>query len=316
MRVRGEEMPRLSMTAGWLFALLCCLAAGLPSLVYPAEIAVLKSADIAAYNQAVTGLKADLPGSTTVTEYDMQGDVTRGRKLARKIRASSAGTVIAVGLKAALVAKLEIVDVPVIYCMVLDPGKYDLASSNMTGISLTIPVERQFDVMHDILPAAKQIGVLYDPEKTGQAVEDARRIAKALGLRLVERQVTSEKNLPEAVRDLLPQTDALWLLPDSTILTEESLGFVLAAALDRNVPVIGFSSEFVRNGALIGLSVSAYDIGRQAAAMAKQIMKGLAATSSLAVPPTRVRLAINLKIAKFLGITVPQDVINRADEVY
>ena len=60
-----------------------------------------------------------------VTEYDLQGDVARGQKLARKVRASDAAVVVAVGLKAALVAKLEIVDVPVIFCMVLDPARYD-----------------------------------------------------------------------------------------------------------------------------------------------------------------------------------------------
>src|SRR5918996_2489745 len=72
------------------------------------EIAILKSADIAAYTQAVAGIRADVSDTTTtITEYDMQGDVGRGRKLARKIRASEASLVIAVGLKAALVAKLE-----------------------------------------------------------------------------------------------------------------------------------------------------------------------------------------------------------------
>lgn len=97
------------------------------------EIAILKSADIAPYNQAIASFKASTPGLTTFVEYDLQGDVARGRKLAQKIRASDAALVLAVGLKAALVAKLEILDAPVIFCMVLDPAKHNLAAPNMTG---------------------------------------------------------------------------------------------------------------------------------------------------------------------------------------
>jgi putative ABC transport system substrate-binding protein len=287
---------------------------GLPALAH--DVAVLQSADIVAYNQAITGLKAELPASTSVTEYDMQGDVARGRKLARKIRASETGLVVAVGLKAALVAKLEIVDVPVLYCMVLDPEKYDLRAANMTGIGLQIPFERQLLAMRAILPRVKQIGVVYDPEKTGPLVEEARRTSKGSDLELVERQVSSEKEVPGAVRSLIGKVDVLWLVPDSTILTEESLRFVLSTALDRTVPVIGFSSEFVRNGALIGLSVNPEDIGRQAGAMAKKILSGRGAISPAIVPPERVRLAVSLKAAKFLGVTVPPDVISRADEVF
>ncbi|MGH7233554.1 MAG: ABC transporter substrate-binding protein [Nitrospiraceae bacterium] len=280
------------------------------------EIAVLKSADIAAYNQAVAGLKAELPDSSTITEYDMQGDVSRGRKLARKIRASDASVVITVGLKAALVAKLEIVDVPIIYCMVLDPAKYDLHAPNMTGISLQVPIARQFGTMQLVLPNLKKIGVVYDPEKTGPFVEDARQVAKGLGFELVERQVSSEKELPAALRAIVSKVDAFWLIPDSTILTEESLRFVLSTALDRNVPVIGFSSEFVRNGALVGLSVNSEDIGKQAGAMARRILKGQNAAPPATVPPDRVRFALNLKTAKFLGLELPSEVVGRADEVY
>ena len=307
----------LLLKLGWLLAVSWLVATGLSDPARASEIAVLKSSsDIAAYNQAVKTLKAELPASVTVTEYDLQGDVARGQKLARKVRASDAAAVVAVGLKAALVAKLEIVDVPVIFCMVLDPARYDLRAPNLIGISLQIPIERQFDTIRAILPKATRVGVLYDPDKTGGLVEDARRTGKSLGIALIERQVRAEKQVPAVLRELLPQIEALWLVPDSTILTEDSLRFVLSTALDHNVPVAGFSPEFVRNGALLGLSVSPVDIGKQAGVLAKKILQGEAPPSQASVPPERVRLAINLKIAKFLGVTLPPEVVSRADDVY
>src|SRR2546425_13339704 len=106
-------------------ALFCLLTFIVPNPASAAEVAILKSADLAAYNQAVAGFKATMPPGTTFLEFDMQGDVARGQKLARKIRDSDSTLLLAVGVKAALGAKLEIVDIPVIFCMVLDPAKQD-----------------------------------------------------------------------------------------------------------------------------------------------------------------------------------------------
>ena len=289
---------------------------GAPDRAGAAEVAILKSADIAAYTQAVDSFKASMPAPSTFVEYDLQGDIERGRKLARKIRASDATLVLAVGLKAALVAKLEIVDIPVIYCMVLDPAKSGLSAPNMTGIMLEIPIERQLSAMRSVLPRLKRIGVLYDPEKTANLVDVARRQARALGLEVVARQVRSEKEVPTILRALLPEIEALWLIPDSTVLTEESLSFLLATALDANVPVIGFSSALARSGALVGLSVQYEDVGLQAGRLAKKILLENYRPFSTPFPPDRVRLALNLKTARFLGITIPSEVVENADELY
>ena len=297
-------------------ALFCLLTFIVPNPASAAEVAILKSADLAAYNQAVAGFKAAMLSSTTFIEYDMQGDAARGQKLARKIRDSDATLLLAVGVKAALVAKLEIVDIPVIFCMVLDPAKHDLKAPNMTGISLEVPIDRQFRTMRLVLPSMKRIGVLYDPEKTGHLVEEARLLSKSMGLELVVKQVNTEKEVPPALRALLSQVEALWLVPDSTVLTEDSLKFVLGTALDFNVPVIGFSSELVRSGALLGLSVSYEDVGRQACLLAKKILSDQTQPFTTTFPPERLRLALNLKTARFLGIVIPPEVVDNADELY
>jgi putative ABC transport system substrate-binding protein len=301
---------------GWAPALLCLLLWGAPDRAGAAEVAILKSADLAAYSQAVTGFKAALPPSTTFVEYDMQGDIARGQKLAGKIRASEASLLLAVGTKAALVARREISDIPVIFCMVLDPSKHDLKAPNMTGVRMEIPVTRQFNALRSVLPAVRRLGVLYDPDKTGSLVEDARFQARALGIEVVARPVRSEKDVAVTLRALLPEVEALWLVPDGTVVSEDSLKFVLSVTLDSNLPVIGFSSELVRNGVLIGLSVSYEDIGRQAGLLARKILSDQYRPFSTTFPPDRFRLALNLKTAKFLGIAISQEVMNSADELY
>ncbi|MEP6959960.1 MAG: hypothetical protein ABI980_14620, partial [Nitrospirota bacterium] len=111
------------------------------------DIAILQSSDIAAYREAIAGLKAAGPIGAIYTEYDVQGDLELGKKLARKLRASNASLVVAVGLKAALAAKAEIADIPIVYMMILDPLKHRLTAPNMTGTLLEVPVDRQLKIM-------------------------------------------------------------------------------------------------------------------------------------------------------------------------
>jgi putative ABC transport system substrate-binding protein len=280
------------------------------------EIAILKSSDLSAYNQAVEGFRSAATNDNfTFREYDLEGDLERGRKLARRIRASDAALVLAVGVKAALAAKLEVLDVPVVYCLVLDPDKYDLSAPNVSGISLEVPPAQQFATMKTILPKLKRVGVLFDPTKTGRLLQEATLVAKQQGIELLAQPISSEREIPPMLRTLLPLVDALWLVPDTTVLSEESLPFILQESLDANRSVFGFSSEFVKRGALLGLSVNYRDIGKQAARLSRRIL------DRQVVPPVKTvpdhfSLALNLKTARFLGLEIPPEIERRADERY
>lgn len=280
------------------------------------DIIILKSSDIAAYNQAINGFKAALPSGFVLSEYDLQGDLEKGRKLARKIRASDPALVFAVGLKAAKAAQLEIVDIPVVYAMVLDPSKYGLTTQNMTGILLEVPIERQLAMMRNVLPQLKHIGTLYDPAKTTGLIDEARRLLKPNGAELIPLQVNNERDVPGGLRALLPSVDALWLVPDSTVLNEESLRFILNTALEERVPVIGFSREFARSGALLCLSVNYGDIGRQAGQLSRKLLDGQLSLPMKPWHPERIETSLNLKTAKFLGVQIPRDIEQQADELY
>ena len=298
-----------------ILVVLLWLLLGMP-VASATDVIILKSSDIAAYNQAINGFKAALPSGIVLSEYDLQGDLEKGRKLARKIRASDPALVFAVGLKAAKAAQLEIVDIPVVYAMVLDPSKYGLTTQNMTGILLEVPIERQLAMMRSVLPQLKHIGTLYDPAKTTALIDEARRLLKPNGTDLIPLQVNNERDVPGGLRALLPSVDALWLVPDSTVLNDESLRFILNTALEERVPVIGFSREFARSGALLCLSVNYGDIGRQAGQLSRKLLDGQLSLPMKPWHPERIETSLNLKTAKFLGIEIPRDIEQQADELY
>jgi putative ABC transport system substrate-binding protein len=271
------------------------------------EVVILKSANIAPYNQAISGFKSSMPSETTFIEYDLKGDLDAGRTYAGKIRASGADLVLAVGSKAASAARLEIFDIPIVYSMVLHPSKYDLKAPNIVGISSILPIGQQLSHLRAVMPNLKRIGYLYDPDKTPPFSIDATSQARQLGITFIDRQVRTAEQVPTALRELLPEVDAL-------VLTEESLSFLLSAAFERHVPVIGFDPEFVRKGALISFWVDASDVGRGAAQLAHAILAGSPVLSSKAFVPKQ-RMSLNRGTAEYLGITIPPSVLSLADEV-
>lgn len=280
------------------------------------DITILKSSDLKAYNEAIAGFKATAPGTAIYTEYDLGGDLERGKQLAKKIRLSDCSLVIAVGLKAALVAKQELLDTPVLYMMILDPAKYHLTTGNMTGVQLEVPLDHQLTLMRKFLPIARRIGLLYDPEKSAAKLKEAESLAALHDFHIQGFPVADEKEVPQQLRLLLAQSEALWLIPDSTALTEESVRYILELALAKQLPVIGFSPELTRLGALLSVSITYSEVGRETGHLAKRILDANKPLPLKPVPVQRVRLTVNLKTARYLGIMIPKDMESLIDETF
>lgn len=317
--VKSQEKLTARPSCAWLTSLtlfaLWCVFSDLTQAA-GTEIAILKSSDLKAYNEAVEGFKTTGPGDAIYIEYDLRGDLERGKHLARKIRATDSSLVVAVGLKAALAAKLEIVDIPILYMMILDPMKYHLTAANMTGVLLDIPLDRQLKVMRTFLPTIRKIGALYDPDKTGTKLKEAESRAASHDFQLHGFPVESEKDVPRQLRALLSESHALWLIPDSTVLTEESIRFILQSAVAEQVPVVGFSSEFTRLGALLSMSIDYGEVGREAGRMAKRIGSGEHQLPLKPVHVQRIRITVNQKTARYLGISIPKELEKLIDETY
>ena len=106
------------------------------------------------------------------------------------------------------------------------------------------------------------------------------------------------------------------LLTSATILTNESVRFILESALARQIPVIGFSPEFTRLGALLSMSVNYGDVGRDTGLLVKRILNGEELLPLNPVPIERLKITVNLKTARFLGMTFSREVMSLIDETY
>lgn len=258
----GKKMPLWAIfLVGWLFLT--------PTQARAEGIAVIKSHDIEPFNQALAGFIAACPNQ--VAEYDLRGSRKREIEIIQRITAAKPRLVVAIGALAAQVAKERIRDIPVVFVMVPNPHKYGLKGENISGISLDIPIRTQFALYKSMAPTLKAIGVIYDPEKTGAMVKEASAVAEKLGLQLLASPVSSQKAVPAALRGLLGKIDALWMVPDDTVVTPESFKFLLLAAFENNLPFMTVSEIFVEAGALASLSPDYTDVGRQGCQLVTEI---------------------------------------------
>ncbi len=290
--------------------------ASLHSSAHAADVAILKSAEVSYYDEAVEGFRAALPPRTSIEEFHLHGNLQRGREVGKALRVESPRLVFAVGLKAALAAKLELPDVPIIFGLVLDPETHGLPTANMTGIRMRMRASQQLETLRTLLPTAQRIGVLYNTDKNKGFIADAHRHAQRAGLELIEEKVESPTDVPDAIRVLLPKVHALWLIQDPTVVTDLSATFLLQASLDAKVPVFTFSSTLVQQGALGALVVQAGEVGQPAAYLSSQMLRGQSIPAANLIEPERPQLTLNLHTAQYLGVTVSQDTLRTASVLF
>ncbi len=294
---------------GGLVVLAALLRPGAAALAAPdARVAALLSEDINAYRQALDGFKKAYRGPVIDLEMGPSGD-----RLG-EVRASHPEVVLAIGVRAAKVAADGLPDLPVVYCMVLDPELNGISGPNVTGVTLAIPVKRQLEEFRRVVPSMGRLGVVFNPTKSAPLIEEARSAAGAIGLTLIAESVQHSDQVPDALARLAGKVDAFWLPPDATVVTKETFRLALELSLARKLPLMVFNSQFVKAGALLALSPDYQASGEDAAKVVRQVLAGKK-PGDIPVSATRGTLVVNVGTARSLGLDIPQAVLAKAQQV-
>ena len=282
-----------------------------------ARVAVLMSAKVSDYDEALRGFK-ETTSHQIVAVYDMGGDLERGRKQLAEIEATvKPDLIFAVGSWALQVVIGRTSAVPVVYAMVLNPPSViGTDMKNVTGASMNVPVEQPIRLFKQLGPQVKRIGIIFNPAKTGYLVGRAHRVAREEGLELVTREIGSVKEAIGALDSFQGGIDALWIVPDETILSNAVVQQMLLYSYRQRIPLLGLSDRHAQMGALFSLSfASGEDIGRQAGELAQTILTGRAAADVPYTNARKVYLTVNLKTAQKLGLDIPPAILARASNV-
>ncbi|MBI5874992.1 MAG: ABC transporter substrate-binding protein [Deltaproteobacteria bacterium] len=313
MRIGG--IPLIFNVLSIFFSLLI-----MPPFAYAGDVAAVKSVDIVPYREAVNGFKNVV--NKRVHEYVIMDEKGMDNSVVLRLKEQKTDLIFALGTDALALAKGEFKNTPVVFAFVLNPdaviGKDidAVAQGNIKGIDMIAPPMEQFNALLEIAPKVKRIGVIYDPSKTQDIINDAAIAAKSLGLTLVTREIKSGGEAIDAVSDMEGKIDALWMAPDTTAITRESIEYMLLFSFRNRVPVIGISDKYVKEGALLALSFDSEDMGRQAGEVAMKILEGGDTTHIHLLKPRKLKLSINLNTAEKLGLNISERVISKADKKY
>lgn len=278
------------------------------------DIAAVKSVDILPYRDAVKGFKEVVKAN--VYEYCLGVD-DNSLILLRLTETQGTDLIFTLGTDALTLVKDEFRDIPIVFTFVLNPADaIKSRSPHITGIDINIPPEEQFNALLQVVPQVKRIGVIYDPSKSQSIINEAETAAKKLGISLVSRKIDSKSEAINAITMMEGNVDAIWMAPDTTAITPESIKYMLLFAFRNRIPVIGISDKYVKDGVLLALSFDSEDIGRQAGEVANSILSGRDIKKFSLIKPRTFKFSINLNTAEKIGIKIPERVIQIADKVY
>jgi putative ABC transport system substrate-binding protein len=195
---------------------------------------------------------------------------------------------------------------------VLNPRELKRDGGNITGVSMNLAPERQFSMLREVLPNVKKIAIFFDPDKIGFYVSRVQNAASLMGIELLTKKVHSSREAVAAVDALKGRVDALWLLPDTTVVNPSTIDLLLLSSIENKIPVLTFSEKYTEKGALLSLEVDAVESGKQAGEMAVKILGGANVNGVKDEDARDSILTVNLIVAKKLGIPISGNVIKHA----
>jgi putative ABC transport system substrate-binding protein len=233
--------------------------------------------------------------------------------------------IVANGTVASLAAKGATSSVPIVIDRSGDPVGSGLVASlarpggNITGISTMAPEldVKRLEVLRQLLPGATRIGVLIYPANPVYRItrNEMERASRSLRMQSIFVEVSAASELESAVAEVARRGGQALIVDADPLFGEPNYSVILSTAQRYSLPVMVEEREKLDIGGLVSYGPSDAEFHRQLAVFIDKILKG-AKPGNLAIEQaTKLELIINLKSAKALGITVPQSVLLRADEV-
>lgn len=214
-------------------------------------------------------------------------------------------------------------DIPVIYTAVTDPLAAELADEEgnpvgeITGTSDKLPIKQQLEMIRQILPEAKTIGIMYTTSEANSesAIKEYEKLAGDYDFKIETAGITVTADIPLAAQSLMEKVDCLTNLTDNTVVS--SLPTILEMANEAGIPVFGSEIEQVKLGCLAAEGLDYIELGKQTGRMAAQVLKGEKKASELPFETIEeASLYVNAEAAENLGVEIPEEMTDTAAEIF
>lgn len=259
-------------------------------------------------------------GENLTIMYDgPTGDVAALGPVAKSMVEAKLDLIFALTTPAAIAAQTAVTgtDIPVIFAPINDPVGSGLVESlsnpggNLTGVQVGGFVPKELEWLLNVAPDAKTIFAPFNPADSSSVlgITALRGAASSFGVELVTPEVGTSDEIIAAIAAMPENVDAIFFIPDGLIIGK--VAEFAAAAIERKIPLIGFSSAQVDAGALLSYGLEFGPVGTQASRLAVKVLEG-SDPATLPVETTDFYLSVNLKTANEIGLEISDAVLAQA----
>jgi putative ABC transport system substrate-binding protein len=264
-------------------------------------------------------------GENIVIEYRSgEGNRDRVPALAVELVHLKVDVIVTAGASTTRSAKAATTTVPIVMAQDIDPVESGFVTSlarpggNITGLSTLAPElsGKRLELLKEIVPKLSRVAVLGTSTVPGhsQMIREIERAAKAFSVKLQYLDVLDSKSIENAFRAASKErAEAILTLQSPIVFSQRAQ--ILDLAVKNRLPVMYFQTEYVDAGGLMSYSANPNDLARRAATYVDKILKGAKPADLPVEQPKKFDFVINLKAAKQIGLTVPPNVLVRADRV-
>jgi putative ABC transport system substrate-binding protein len=255
-----------------------------------------------------------------------QGNFGTAQQIVRQFVGDKPDVIVTITTPTSQAAVAATRDIPIVFSTVTDPLKAKLVTQvkhpggNATGISDLVPIEAQLDVVKEIVPKLKTLGLVYDPSLPNavSTVESIKAVAPKMGFTTVEAPAMGLNNVPSAGQSLVGKVDAIFVPNDTTVYAAfESL---VKICQDAKVALFTAERRSVQRGAIATVGFNFKQIGVRTADMVDKVLKGTKPgdidVEFMDQVPGALALYINKASAEKMGVTVSPDLLKKAAQVF
>ncbi|ENM5825327.1 ABC transporter substrate-binding protein [Vibrio metoecus] len=270
------------------------------------------------------GLKAKGYEEGKNLEFDYktaQGNPAIAVQIARQFVGENPDVLVGIATPTAQALVSATKTIPIVFTAVTDPvgaklvKQLEQPGKNVTGLSDLSPVEQHVELIKEILPNVKSIGVVYNPgEANAVSLMELLKISAAKhGIKLVEATALKSADVQSATQAIAEKSDVIYALIDNTVAS--AIEGMIVAANQAKTPVFGAATSYVDRGAIASLGFDYYQIGVQTADYVAAILEGKDPGTLDVQVAKGSDLVINKAAAEQLGITIPEAVLARATSI-
>jgi putative ABC transport system substrate-binding protein len=255
-----------------------------------------------------------------------QSNFGTAQQIARQFIGEAPDVIVSITTPASQAVVAATKDLPVIFTTVTDPVSAKLVSSkthpggNVSGVSDLVPTQRQIDLVKQIVPGLKTLGLLYDSasDSSRASAESIKALGPKMGFTVIEAAAMGLNNVPSAAQSLVGRVDAIFVPNDTTVYaTFES---VVKVAQDAHVPLFSAERRSVQRGSIGTVGFDFNQMGVKTADMIDKVLSG-AKPGDLDViymenEPGALGLYLNKASAEKMGVTIPKELLDHAAIVF